>query len=358
MMDVRNGNGKVDDLLNKINPSSADRALVAENKKLKSQLAEYRRDHGTLENIVYELMAAVPELKPVPVLFQPKQIHSSKPITAVLHLTDIHYGAVQHSEEIEGFGQFSPEICKARLHGLMQDQIRSVELHRNSFHVPKLAIMCTGDLISGDIHEELKITNAFPAPQQVIGMTQLLCEMIDMAAPHFEEIEVHMITDDNHGRLTRKPQAKEAGVNNFGYIVGHMLKCSMRLQPNVIVNVYPVNQKVVNVNGFRYLMMHGHDVSGWMGFPYYGIERRTAKEAMRRMNGPDYTKFDAVLMGHWHAPMRHLWFRIGGSVSGTDAYDHKSGRHAQPMQVSWFNHPEHGEFDVTEWKLAKHDPIV
>ena len=60
-------------------------------------------------------------------------------------------------------------------------------------------------------------------------------------------------------------------------------------------------------------------------------------------------------MGHWHAPLEHPHYWIGGSVSGTDAYDHKNGRHADPQQVSWFVHPKWGEFDRTCWQLKKYD---
>jgi predicted phosphodiesterase len=351
-----NGDGDVDDLISKVNPPENVRALLAQNRRLRQALSEYKREHGMLENMMDEVMSLIPALQPRPSVFKPQQ-HQSSPLTAILHVTDIHYGAMQEQDEIEGFGRFSPQIATARMHGLMKDEIQSVELHRNSFNVPSLAILITGDLVSGDIHEELRVTNAFPVPAQAIGVTQLLCEMIQMAEPHFETIDVHMITDDNHGRLTKKPQAKEAGINNWCYVAGNMLARSFHHTPNVKINVYPMNQKVVNVNGYRYLMCHGHDIMGWMGFPYYGIERRAAREALKRMNAPDFTKFDAVLLGHWHAPMRHLWYRVGGSVSGTDAFDHKQGRHAQPIQVSWFIHPKWGEFDVTEWQLNKHDPV-
>lgn len=73
------------------------------------------------------------------------------------------------------------------------------------------------------------------------------------------------------------------------------------------------------------------------------------------MNGPDPSRFDLVVMGHWHAPLEHPYFLIGGSVSGTDAYDHQAGRQAEPQQVSWLVHPRWGEFDRTKWQLKKYD---
>jgi len=56
-------------------------------------------------------------------------------------------------------------------------------------------------------------------------------------------------------------------------------------------------------------------------------------------------------MGHFHAPLAHPWYWIGGSASGTDAYDHQNGRRAKPIQVAWIVHPKRGEFNRTEFEL-------
>jgi hypothetical protein len=272
-----------------------------------------------------------------------------------LHVTDSHYGAIQDEDEVEGFGKYSPQISRARQYGFIRDVLDWTKLHRTVYSVPEAHVLVTGDLISGDIHDELRITNAFPAPRQAVESGEILAHQVAMLAPHFSKVVVQIITDDNHGRLARKPQAKEAGTNNWMYVVASIAQKLLNTHKNVMVNIWPMNQKVVVVNGRRYLLTHGHDVIGWAGFPYYGIERRTAREALKRMNAPDWTKFDRIIMGHWHAPLEHPYYWIGGSVSGTDAYDHKNGRHAEPQQLSWMVHPKWGEFDKTSWQLRKFD---
>ena len=74
-------------------------------------------------------------------------------------------------------------------------------------------------------------------------------------------------------------------------------------------------------------------------------------EALKRLNAPDVTKFHKVLLGHWHSPLAHPWYWIGGSVSGTDALDHKQGRHSPPSQAAWMVHIHHGEFNRTDFWL-------
>jgi hypothetical protein len=211
----------------------------------------------------------------------------------------------------------------------------------------------TGDYVSGDIHEELKITNAFPAPVQAVRCGDMLARMLLALAQHFQRVFVHMTTDDNHGRLTRKPQAKEGGLNNWGYVVAKMLEARLVRQHNIKLNIIARPWDSVECNGRRYLLTHGHHVMGWIGFPYYGLERLVSREALKRMNAADMRKFDKVILGHWHAPLAHPWYWIGGSVSGTDAFDHGQGRHSEPKQVTWMIHPLHGEFDRTEWLLRR-----
>src|SRR3546814_1528056 len=46
-------------------------------------------------------------------------------------------------------------------------------------------------------------------------------------------------------------------------------------------------------------------------------------------------------------------WQLGGSLSGTNAFDHANGRHCKAHQTGWFVHPEHGEFDWTRWWLAR-----
>jgi hypothetical protein len=338
-----------------IHPPERVIALQAERDQIASAFKEYQKEHGQLEQLMAETLASIPAMSVTPPVYvADKKSKVSSEISACLHLTDQHYGAVQDADEVEGFGRYSPEISRARQLGLVENFLNWVQMHRYGYTIPEARFLCTGDPISGDIHDELKVTNAFPAPQQAVEQANIMAEQVAMAAPHFKRLVVDMITLDNHGRLTRKPQCKEGGRNNWGYVIANMLKLQLASYKNVEVNIHTSPMKVVNVNGRRYLLCHGHDTQSWMSIPYYGIERKISREALKRMNGPDFTKFDKVVMGHFHCPMLTQYFIVGGSVSGTDAYDHQCGRYAAPQQLSWLVHPNHGEFDTTSWDLSRY----
>lgn len=345
------------DIKDEVRPPERMVALQAEVETLRTAFKSYKREHGQLEQMMAEVLEAVPSITPTaPAYAPPKVRRVEKDVTIVVHVTDAHHGAIQLASEIEGYGEFNPDLSRARQFGLITDVLAWTEMHRLGYSIPECRMLVTGDLISGDIHDELRVTNAFPAPRQAVEAGEILAKQAATLAPHFGRVVLDVLTDDNHGRLTRKPQAKECGFNNWMYVVASITQVLLREHNNVFVNVYAMPQKVVEVCGRRYLLCHGHDVMGWGGFPYYGIERKTAREALKRMNGPDMTKFHKIIMGHWHAPLEHPHYWIGGSVSGTDAYDHKSGRQAEPQQVTWLVHPKWGEFDRTCWRLVKHDP--
>lgn len=346
----------LDEVRQALKPAEQILALQAQLERVETSYREYKKNHGLIEQMLDGVLASIPMLTPTaPIYKPPKTRKVEQDISVVLHVTDAHYGAIQDEDEIEGFGKYSPEISRERQYGFVRDVLDWTTLHRTVYSIPEARFLVTGDLISGDIHDELRVTNAFPAPRQAVEAGEILAHQAALAAPHFEHVELDIITDDNHGRLTRKPQAKEAGFNNWMYVTASIAQKLLTKHKNVVVNIWPMSQKVVNVNGRRYLLTHGHDVMGWAGFPYYGIERRTAREALKRMNGPDLTKFDKIIMGHWHAPLEHPYYWIGGSVSGTDAYDHKNGRQSEPQQLSWMVHPKWGEFDKTNWRLTKFD---
>ena len=320
---------------------------------LQSTIGEYRSEHGKLQSFFDDVTMAIDAYVPNKQVYtpSPSKARVTTPCSVVAQACDWHMGAVQPRAEIEGFNEFSPEICRQRVYEFAKKLIDWTEVHRAAYHIDELVLLVLGDLISGDIHDELRVTAEFPAPVQCVEAGGLLAEFVSMLAPHFANVRVEFVVEDNHGRLTKKPQAREAGLNTFNYLVGHIAKLHLAKTDNVQFNIYPQYEAVVQVAGRKYLLCHGHGVSGWMGFPYYGIERKVAKEAMKRMNGPDANRFNRVILGHWHAPMTHPIFWIGGSVSGTDAYDHKCGRASPPSQASWIVHPKYSEFDRVDWDL-------
>lgn len=318
-------------------------------KELEAAKENERAATGEALEIVHELREAISQSSPVKMAYVAGNT-SKASCTHVLHLTDWHYGAVTKKDDVDGFGEFSPEIAEERIHALGQAIIKKTEAQRHGYNVPKLHVLGTADFISGGIHQELLVTNAFPEPVQAVRCGYALGAMLQMFAPHFETIVADIVTLDNHGRLTKKPQAAEGGLNNWCYVVAEIAKHYCGRQPNIEVKIHAKPSALVTEGPERYLCFHGHQVKAWAGIPYYGLDRRVALEAVKRMGLPE-TGFTKLVSGHLHHAINGMTWNLGGSLSGTDAFDHGCGRHALPHQTSWFVHPKHGEFDFTRWWL-------
>lgn len=340
----------VDEFKSRYRPEQEVAHLRAVVRALEQKLKNEREATGEQRLITLELTEALAGAEPHKMVYKAGK-RSEAPITHVLQLTDLHNGEVTKKEEVDGFGEFNPEIFTKRLAKLASSVLDVTNVKRSGYNIPHLHILGTGDYVSGDIHEELKVTNAYPAPVQAVRAGYDIGAMIATMAPHFAHVTCDFITLDNHGRMTRKNQASEGGENNWGYVVAHIVKQYLSRHSNVDMRIHAKASALVPVgNAERYLLFHGHQIKGWAGLPYYGFDRRVAMEAVKRMGAPE-TGFTKMVMGHFHVAVDAPNWLIGGSLSGTNPFDHGCGRHSRAHQTSWLVHPKHGQFDWTRWHL-------
>jgi hypothetical protein len=326
--------------------------------------AEYRKTHGSLVHLMRNLADAIQPLEPLTSFYEPVPEKSGRETLnlATMMICDPHVGDKQPASEIEGFGEYNWEICQARNLGYANIYNKWLDGERMRYPINEVHVLVAGDSVSGNIHKELEVTAEFPVPVQAVESGQLLALQIGIVAANAEKVVVHMIGADNHGRLAIKPQSKDEGYNNWNYVVAEIARLNLRNHKNVDFNYYPMHETVVHVGNRQYLLSHGHNIRGWMGIPWYSIERKVRKESDARMQiimesrgrELDLLKqigFHKFVFGHWHINFKHPRYVCCGTPKGTDAYDHKDGRHCEPMQLGWRIHPKHGEQNWMDFTL-------
>ena len=329
--------------------------LRQENARLQSEILKLHRESGGRQLLAQVIRETVKKLEPLPpVAYRvPKKLSSDAKMAVVLKLSDWQIGEVIRAEETECFGVFNWKIAQERIAEIVRKVISWTATHRMAFNIPHLYVFCEQDFISGDIHDELKVTNEFPSPVQSVRAGQLLAKTIATLAPWFPEVHVCQVGGDNHSRLQKKPQAKQKAENSFGYVVYAVANESLRNIPNVEIQEQEGMTFLADVVGQKFLCEHGDTIKSHMGFPYYGIGRKKWREAFRRMivRRKRDIGFDYMSLGHFHVPsvIEEICL-INGSLTGTTEFDHSQGRHAGPSQVSFMVHPKHGIFDWTAWK--------
>lgn len=326
-------------------------SLRAENAEQRNLLKQAKIEQGQIGETISEVVRAIAAERPVSIPRIALSRVAGKPVSIVVQLSDWHIGLVTKPDSVEGFGEFNWEVAQARIAKLARSVAKYTETNRHGYTIDDVVVLCTGDYVSGDIHDGLVRTNEFPVPVQAVKAGLLMAAFVRSLAGVFARVRVEFIAPGNHDRLTKKPQAQDGGWNSWGFVVGSLAKEALSNQPNVTFNLYPVMQTVVDVCGRRYLLGHGDGIIGTWGIPFYGVERKVARESKARMNMPDHRHFHKIVIGHFHTAVDHPDWFIGGSLTGTDENDHKVGRHAEAHQTSWLVHPEHGEFGFTRWML-------
>lgn len=330
--------------------------LKARNRELEAQIASLLKQRGRFTDLITDLKQSVTAARPLPPapITRSKLPSPSRPIDAVLKISDWQIGEVISAAETEGFGEFNWRIAQRDVMEFLGPKMLAwVDMHRRAgFQIPRLHIFSEGDFVSGNIHKELEVTNEFPLPVAVVNAGMLFSSLVAQLAPHFERVVVWELDSDNHGRLNPKPQAKQKSRNNASYLVHAVANERLKQHTNVTIMQNESMKFVAEVQGWRFLIEHGDGIKSQLGIPYYGLERERGREATRRMGTGK--EFDYLSIGHYHVPAIVSGnILINGCLTGTTEFDHSCGRHAEPAQVSFMVHPAYGVFNWVAWKFKR-----
>ena len=277
--------------------------------------------------------------------------------TVVLLLSDLHVGETVFAEAMHGLNRYDTTVFLARMDALY-DRVVSIFIdHLSGYRFPELRIYLLGDLINGQfgvMHDELIVTQGATLMETVFGTSSVLCQFIQRMLQHFERIHI-CAAPGNHGRMTKKPWAKEAEMN-WDMVIPKIVSQWFRTEPRVTFNLPNSFFFIDDIHGQTFCGFHGHQVKGWAGIPWYGINRfvNNLTEAMQVIGKP----FDHVVLGHFHSEAQ--FERVRGRVlanpcmKGPDEYTLQTGLAPAPAaQIAFGVHPTHGPTHI--WPIRLQD---
>lgn len=256
--------------------------------------------------------------------------------------SDWHAGEVVFPEQINGVNEFDLEILNRRVRGLVEKTIYLLRRHVVNPEYPGIIVNLGGDMMSGDIHEELSNTNEKPTMAVLLDLFAVLRWALSTLADEFGSLFVPCVTG-NHGRNTRKPRAKDRNRTNFDWLLYQFLGKSFENDKRVRFYVPDGPDALYSVFGHKYLLTHGDQfrggdgIIGAIGPITRGNQRKQARNtAIRR-------EYDTMILGHWHQYMPLHRTLVNGSLKGYDEYANVNNfAYEPPIQALWLNHPEHG----------------
>ena len=262
---------------------------------------------------------------------------------------------------MSGLNSYNFDIFNKRLSGWASQVLTLVSLRREAVPIDELVIPMLGDMISGDIHEELSNTNLDNCMQQMIRGANLLGQALMFLAPHFKKIRVPCVVG-NHGRMTRKPPMKDKYMD-WDYMLYQWIAAFCQNQKNIEFDIRKSYVSTFKVFDKNVLIMHGDSASGAGSLTTItrvltnlrsvlqyrkGLEPE-AGEVHTDLLDPNIlpASFDSVMMGHFHRPDEidigtgHAL--ICGCMKGGDEFAlQRLAVITKPQQLITYWHPKYG----------------
>lgn len=349
---------------------TVDSPVLTIEEKLRIELARARRDvsflqkeQDTAERIRAELYSLAARDPAPPVWLTPaRKVKGNRGIPCTIW-SDWHFGEVVRPEEVGGYNEFNSEIAAARITELVDTTIDLCFNHmgRAEKQYPGIVVMLGGDMLTGDIHEELFATNDRTVQQCINELTDLLASALERMADTFGRVFVPCVVG-NHGRASRKPRMKGRVYTSHEWNIYCNLARYFRNDSRIRFSIPNEADAHFQVYNTRFLLTHGDSLGVKGGDGIIGaigpIMRGSLKVAHSEAQiGRDY---DYIVMGHWHQP---LWLPggiVNGALKGYDEYAKLALRAppTPPSQMLWFVHPEHGITARWEVLLGQTKPLT
>ena len=269
----------------------------------RKELSRKIREQARRESFIDLVTDKISNVEPLALNYIDKDIIESDN-DIICHITDIHAGIhIDH-----WYNTFNMDVLKKRLTNYLDQLFQIQKRHRSED-----CYVVIGEIMSGLIHETLRIENNENVIQQFIMVSSVLSEMISEIARHFNNVYV---TPGNHSRVIANKEHSLRG-ENFDVLLPHYLKASLQNYRNVLIedNLKDCDIAMFEVRGNKVYAVHG--------------DKDDPSNVVQRFTMVFGVKPDIVLMGHRHTNALTTVYDAkiiqSGCVSGSDNYclDHR-----------------------------------
>jgi len=322
------------------------RMLEDEAKRLRGQvrtLAEAALTDEHVRKHIFEIAHSkptIPDWLSLPV--EPQGHHDSLPGVPILFGSDWHWGEVVKPSEIGGVNEYNLEIARERLARLVNTTIDLLTNHMVNPQYPGIVFALGGDMVSGNIHEELSETNDAPIMPVVLDLVDHLYVAIKRLKEVFGRVFLPCVAG-NHGRNTKKVRAKEFNFQSFDWLIYQQLDRLFADDPDVVFYIPDGTDALVNIAGHRYLFSHGNQFRGGDGMVGALGPILRGDHKKRGRNQQVGQEYDTLVIGHWHQLVQMKRVIVNGSLIGYSEYAYTNNfGYEPPQQALWISNARHG----------------
>lgn len=168
-------------------------------------------------------------------------------------LSDFHIGQCFKSI----WGEYNSDIARKRLNQLLNEIITIQKLH----HSEKCYVSVQGDMISGNIHKTIQVTNRENVIEQIKVASELISSFCYELSKHFSNVLLSSVSG-NHSRMDRKEDALH------DERLDDVITWGIELSLKHIDNFHVLNRNLdngiadIDIRGKSYIAIHG-DFDGY-----------------------------------------------------------------------------------------------
>lgn len=284
-----------------------------------------------------EFMHAAPEVAPTIKANRSRAKSGKRAGTPQFVLSDLHFGETVTLAESLGQNVYNLEVAATRMRRcwdnmlwLRQDMSRTVACDDTVLYL-------NGDIVSGDIHDELKETNDGGIRSQCDAAYHALRPGIEEMADVTPGVLHVVCIGGNHGRLTHKQHIKNGTEHSAEHLgVYDPLRREIGTRKGKISWHIPRAERyILNIHGRRVSVQHGTMIRSQGGIG--GTLVPMTRWAVRANDA------DLFIFGHFHEADAYGRIIKNGALIGESGYTKWLGVESRPPeQVAFIIDPDHG----------------
>lgn len=271
------------------------------NKELRAE-ARYEN----LVDILHDMLGDISQEDFEPYGSKHLHINNKNEKTAILMLSDWHYGALCDSQ----WNYYNTEIAEKRVEQLTDKVIKYIL----NMSITDLVVEVNGDMIEGLISISGRVSSEESAVEQIIGVSKLLIKCINSFKPYVKSLKV-VTTLGNHGRLVSDKKQQGYEHENFEMLIPEFLRMGLDKDIQIITSQgldfvqYECDNKII-------CLSHGH--------------HDKVNSAINNMTKVYKIVPDEVHLGHYHHMSdlndSNIHVVVNGGLKGIDDFGLKSTR--------------------------------
>jgi len=142
--------------------------------------------------------------------------------TLLAMFSDAHYGEVVVPAEMDGYNAYNLAIAAVRTQKFFTRTVLLAQSFLAGVKYDGIVLAINGDLVSGDIHEELVETNEITTYETILWAVPLIRAGIRVFTEVFGKVHV-VAAPGNHGRNSKLPRYKKRTANNADTMIAKLV---------------------------------------------------------------------------------------------------------------------------------------